>query len=80
MSLEAQPRPAQGEASREPVGAPLATVLVVDDEATVRRVLQMRLELAGYRVLCAVDGEEALTPLPPGAAGSGGSRCDAAEA
>jgi len=61
MSLEAQSRPAQGEASREPVGPPLATVLVVDDEATVRRVLQMRLELAGYRVLCAVDGEEALT-------------------
>jgi DNA-binding response OmpR family regulator len=40
---------------------PKATVLVVDDEAAVRRVLVMRLQLAGYRVICAEDGEEALT-------------------
>lgn len=39
---------------------PIATLLVVDDEAAVRRVLLMRLQLAGYRVLCAEDGEEAL--------------------
>jgi DNA-binding response OmpR family regulator len=37
-----------------------ATVLVVDDEPAVRRVLVMRLQLAGYRVVCAEDGEEAL--------------------
>ena len=37
-----------------------ATVLVVDDEAAVRRVLVMRLHLAGYLVICAEDGEEAL--------------------
>ena len=37
-----------------------ATLLVVDDEPAVRRVLVMRLQLAGYRVVCAEDGEEAL--------------------
>ena len=39
---------------------PQATLLVVDDEPAVRRVLSMRLQLAGYRVVCAEDGEEAL--------------------
>ena len=38
-----------------------ATLLVVDDESAVRRVLAMRLQLAGYRVICAEDGEEALS-------------------
>ena len=37
-----------------------ATLLVVDDEPAVRRVLVMRLQPAGYRVVCAEDGEEAL--------------------
>ena len=36
------------------------TLLVVDDEPAVRRVLVMRLQLAGYRVVCAEDGDEAL--------------------
>ena len=40
---------------------PKATVMVVDDEAAVRRVLVMRFQLAGYRVICAEDGEEALS-------------------
>ena len=40
--------------------APKATILVVDDEPAVRRVLVMRLQLAGYRVICAEDGEQAL--------------------
>mgnify|MGYP000391422720 CR=1 FL=1 len=39
---------------------PKATVLVVDDEAAVRRVLVMRLQLSGYRIICAEDGEQAL--------------------
>ena len=46
-----------------PGGEPLepkATILVVDDEAAVRRVLLMRLQLSGYRVICAEDGEQAL--------------------
>jgi DNA-binding response OmpR family regulator len=41
--------------------SPRATILVVDDEPAVRRVLVMRLQLAGYRVVCADDGEEALS-------------------
>ena len=36
------------------------TILVVDDEPAVLRILVMRLQLAGYRVICAEDGEEAL--------------------
>jgi DNA-binding response OmpR family regulator len=39
---------------------PQPTLLVVDDEPAVRRVLAMRLQLAGYRVVCAEDGEQAL--------------------
>ena len=36
------------------------TILVVDDEPAVRRVLLMRLQLAGYNVVSTEDGEEAL--------------------
>ena len=46
--------------SGDVLSQPKATVLVVDDEAAVRRVLVMRLQLAGYRVVCAEDGEQAL--------------------
>lgn len=46
-----------------PVGAPLVrggteTILVVDDEAAVRGVLQRILELGGYKVMLAEDGLE----------------------
>lgn len=37
------------------------TVLVVDDEADIREILQLALENAGYRVVTAADGSEALT-------------------
>ena len=46
--------------SAEEPTQPTATILVVDDEAAVRRVLVMRLQLSGYRVICAEDGEQAL--------------------
>ena len=39
---------------------PKATILVVDDEPAVLKVLVTRLELAGYQVISAKDGEEAL--------------------
>lgn len=39
------------------------TLLVVDDDATVRRVLQLSLERAGFRVLAAEHGVEALRLL-----------------
>jgi len=38
-------------------------VMAVDDSATVRQVLQMTLEGAGYQVVEAVDGKDALNKL-----------------
>lgn len=37
------------------------TILVVDDEASIRRILQTRPEMIGYSVVTASDGEEALS-------------------
>jgi two-component system, chemotaxis family, sensor histidine kinase and response regulator PixL len=42
---------------------PSTTVLVVDDAVTSRRTLAVSLERAGYRVLQARDGQEALEQL-----------------
>src|SRR5438270_9126492 len=39
------------------------TVLVVDDDSSVRRVMKMQLEEAGCQVLLAADGEEGVTLL-----------------
>ena len=36
------------------------TVLVVDDEAHIRRVMEIKLKNAGYEVLTASNGEDAL--------------------
>jgi len=35
-------------------------ILVVDDETSIRRILETRLKMAGYEVLTAADGEEAI--------------------
>ncbi len=35
-------------------------VLIVDDEASIRRILETRLSLIGYDILTAADGQEAL--------------------
>ncbi len=35
-------------------------ILVVDDESSIRRILETRLSLIGYAVITAADGEEAL--------------------
>jgi signal transduction histidine kinase/ActR/RegA family two-component response regulator len=58
---------ARGASQRHAVaaGRPVAaraneTVLVVEDEAAVRRALQRNLERLGYRVIAAQDGEDAL--------------------
>ncbi|TGG81321.1 MAG: response regulator transcription factor [Aphanocapsa feldmannii 277cV] len=37
------------------------TILVVDDEATIRRILETRLSMIGYSVVTACNGEEALS-------------------
>jgi chemosensory pili system protein ChpA (sensor histidine kinase/response regulator) len=55
------PVPAQAEAVAEP--AHRASIMVVDDSLTVRRVTQRLLEREGYRVLLAKDGVEALEQL-----------------
>jgi CheY-like chemotaxis protein len=39
------------------------TVLVVDDSKTVRQIISLALEEAGYQILQAQDGQEALTQL-----------------
>jgi OmpR family response regulator RpaB len=36
------------------------TILVVDDEASIRRILETRLSMIGYQVVTAADGEQAL--------------------
>jgi len=40
-----------------------ATILVVDDEENLRKLLQQILEEAGYNVLVAGSGQEALDKL-----------------
>ena len=39
------------------------SILVVDDEEVVRKVLRSLLERAGYNVICAVNGADALEQL-----------------
>jgi chemosensory pili system protein ChpA (sensor histidine kinase/response regulator) len=52
-------------AAAEPVPAParIATIMVVDDSLTVRKVTQRLLEREGYRVLLAKDGVDALEQM-----------------
>ena len=38
----------------------LRTVLVADDDPDLLALIQRRLSRAGYRVICAIDGQEAL--------------------
>ncbi len=38
-------------------------VLVVDDEPDIRELIQLNLETAGYRVITAADGKQALAAV-----------------
>jgi CheY-like chemotaxis protein len=44
----------------EPEGVRVATILAVDDDPTIQQLLVVNLELEGYDVIVASDGEEAL--------------------
>ena len=48
-----------GLATMDEVSAP-STILVVDDQEMVRRLLELRLTKAGFQVILAADGQEAL--------------------
>jgi chemosensory pili system protein ChpA (sensor histidine kinase/response regulator) len=59
-------RPSRAPAAQaEPLPAParVATIMVVDDSLTVRKVTQRLLEREGYRVLLAKDGVDALEQM-----------------
>lgn len=45
------------------IGDALKTILVVDDEATIRNILVQVLRMQGYRVLSAVNGADALRTI-----------------
>jgi two-component system OmpR family response regulator len=48
------------------MSAPMPTVLIADDEAHIRDVVQYALEREGYRVVTAADGAEALARVRGG--------------
>ena len=59
-----QQSPGDGPSVEDAQGAgstPCKRLLVVDDEPAVRRILETRLRMAGYIVVLAADGEEALS-------------------
>jgi chemotaxis family two-component system sensor histidine kinase/response regulator PixL len=63
----AQAQRAQAKAiASQPSDAPAPTVLVVDDSITIRQMLALSLEKAGYRALQARDGWDALEQLRSG--------------
>ena len=62
--LPVAPTPSVPSATADPLSVPHGngqTILVVDDEDAVRRVLRSTLERSGYQVLLATNGQEALT-------------------
>jgi len=66
-AAEGSPAPTPPDA--EPADARTGTILLVDDEPTIRSVGQAMLERLGYRVVVAAGGEEALALLASHAGG-----------
>jgi signal transduction histidine kinase len=60
---ESMPEATEEEAGRETEAAPGSTVLIVEDDERVRRMEAEALEGAGYRVLLAENGRDALALL-----------------
>jgi two-component system cell cycle sensor histidine kinase/response regulator CckA len=56
--MDKPPRPGGTQPKRDP--APKATVLLVDDDEPVRRLISTFLSLSGFRVLAAENGPKAL--------------------
>nr|YP_010336491.1 regulatory component of sensory transduction system [Goniotrichopsis reniformis]UNJ14897.1 regulatory component of sensory transduction system [Goniotrichopsis reniformis] len=48
-------------ANLSPPSPPKETILVVDDEASLRRILETRLSMNGYSVISTTDGENAIS-------------------
>src|SRR6185312_5934233 len=65
--LPAADPPLDEAAAARPASGQPCRVLIVDDEALVRRQLRRSLELRGYTVLEAPDGRSALATLVPAA-------------
>jgi twitching motility two-component system response regulator PilG len=59
--------PAPASAAAAPVdaatGSTAGTVMIVDDSATIRKILGLSLERAGYNVIAEADGESAIERL-----------------
>ena len=51
------------EEAQKGVRRPMATILCIDDEESIRRLIQVALEGAGYRVLIAESGQHGLRLL-----------------
>lgn len=61
--VEHEAAPAEPLAASAPEAEPAATVMVVDDSPTIRKILGLTLERAGYNVLLANNGQAALQQL-----------------
>jgi DNA-binding response OmpR family regulator len=57
---EGSPPAGTGKDARMPPGEDAKLILIVDDEARLRRFIQMNLDLEGYRVIEATNGLEAI--------------------
>ncbi len=62
-SVVLTPAPPPARATRHARGAALGTVLVVEDEDAIRRLIERLLQGMGFDVLCASNGERALELL-----------------